>query len=752
MMKKNGSDRKMKGVHEGGKVVKITDLLDENGESTPFMSILMNGVEMEDLEDERSRDDEKNEVKNMLADKIDEKEWMNYDDDGDVGMNKEKVSIEDLLKNSIYSERKDLLEKLKVNGRYRVDFGVDERMNRELERGEQYFEVKDDLNQWNDVVNRMRERECLKFPLRDQVDRRGFIPRTKSIVSKFEPKYELEKTVEYILKKSGQIENSLNRVEDERVESMSKEELREYCRRMSRLRALTFYQNRENRRIRKIKSKKWHRIHRRSMKKNSLTLEELRELDMESYKEVMERMDRERIKERMRIKHKNMNTWARHALRSKNPNLKSAVEEHLKLGKELMRKIDRRDSDSDSDSDLDSDFENDIGVDKMELGDGDIVDINGQVVENLKGEDEISNVGMVQDNISRLPFMKKAAMRLQKTTRMLDDQMENENLIYQKKLAAKNAIENDDDDGEDIHGFLDEIEKNIIDAKTVEDDHKDESQGRIKFGATEKQRIHRDILQFEREDYQMNDSIGNGTFCSETDGKLTVKNIDTTVNETKSKFDKSESIRVSENNPFMKTTRSSSQLHIECNEKKILLEEKNYGGNGESKVFDMENVGQRQLVRRAFASDCVMEEELLEEKRAILSKELSEVESKYAGLIMPGWGEWAGSGTSVSKRRRNNIMKMEKEKKEKLEELMARRIDANINNVIVNEMNVPFSKYQLDVTPTEYEGNPRVYDALLRHPIGKEWNTHMIHSKLTRPSITVQPGVSIQPLVSKTFI
>lgn len=100
----------------------------------------------------------------------------------------------------------------------------------------------------------------------------------------------------------------------------------------------------------------------------------------------------------------------------------------------------------------------------------------------------------------------------------------------------------------------------------------------------------------------------------------------------------------------------------------------------------------------------------------------------------------------MSKRQKAKLARKKRQKQKELEERKAKRKDAKLNNVIINEEeDKKFSKYQLSQLPYEF-GNKRQYERSLAQPLGPEWNTLSSHSKLTKPSIVVRPGLTIDPL------
>ena len=115
------------------------------------------------------------------------------------------------------------------------------------------------------------------------------------------------------------------------------------------MRSLLFFKEQKQKKIAKIKSKTYRKITRKAEEKKSLTLNELQTLDPDRAKEEKNKLDFERIKERMTLKHKNTGKWAKKML-GRNEEAGSethkALMEQLKKGEMLRSRIDGSDSDS----------------------------------------------------------------------------------------------------------------------------------------------------------------------------------------------------------------------------------------------------------------------------------------------------------------------------------------------------------------------------------------------------------------------
>ena len=124
-----------------------------------------------------------------------------------------------------------------------------------------------------------------------------------------------------------------------------------------------------------------------------------------------------------------------------------------------------------------------------------------------------------------------------------------------------------------------------------------------------------------------------------------------------------------------------------------------------------------------------------EEKRRVAIDEAD----KEQDVTLPGWGDWAGSGTENRKKRRvvkkiKGIVDQDK------------RRDKNLKNVIINErVNKKNLKYQSSAVPFPFESREQ-YERSLRMPLGQEWTSRTSHQKMIKPRILTKSSTVIDPL------
>uniref|UniRef100_A0A914ZX23 U3 small nucleolar RNA-associated protein 14 n=1 Tax=Parascaris univalens TaxID=6257 RepID=A0A914ZX23_PARUN len=216
-----------------------------------------------------------------------------------------------------------------------------------------YTEAKKDLAVWAPVVQENRLADQLVFTIEqnEAIDQSG-----TERLQNFKARTSLELEMANIL---GTSKNALpneklyTEAEMELLKAMSLEEAKAKCAQLQKVRALVSYREAKLRRQAKIKSKSYHRHLKRQKRKQLIKeFDELLLKDPEASKEKLAQIERQRILERATLKHRNgskrIQMLARHA--SKDANAKRALEEQIRLGRELTEKH-GMESDSDSDND-----------------------------------------------------------------------------------------------------------------------------------------------------------------------------------------------------------------------------------------------------------------------------------------------------------------------------------------------------------------------------------------------------------------
>ena len=135
----------------------------------------------------------------------------------------------------------------------------------------------------------------------------------------------------------------LSKIEQKCLEGLTVREAMERKRELAKIRALQTYQEQKFRRMKKIKSKKFRKIERKMKKKEELAeIEQLSKLDPEAAAEKLEALEKDRIKERASLKHRNASKYlhdvAKRAKLTKNKDFTNVVQEQLRKHRTLTTK------------------------------------------------------------------------------------------------------------------------------------------------------------------------------------------------------------------------------------------------------------------------------------------------------------------------------------------------------------------------------------------------------------------------------
>ncbi|CAF4251971.1 unnamed protein product [Rotaria sp. Silwood2] len=138
-------------------------------------------------------------------------------------------------------------------------------------------------------------------------------------------------------------------------------------------------------------------------------------------------------------------------------------------------------------------------------------------------------------------------------------------------------------------------------------------------------------------------------------------------------------------------------------------------------------------IQEAFADDDVLAE-FNKEKTEIIDRD----RPKPIDLSLPGWGEWAGSGVPVNKRKKRKFLIQPKP--------APPRRDVHLQHVIINEKaDQKISEHRVSDLPFPF-ADVEQFESLMQQPLGREWNPETAFRRLNQPKIRSRIGVRIEPL------
>ncbi|NXU14928.1 UT14A protein, partial [Pardalotus punctatus] len=160
---------------------------------------------------------------------------------------------------------------------------------------------------------------------------------------------------------------------------------------------------------------------------------------------------------------------------------------------------------------------------------------------------------------------------------------------------------------------------------------------------------------------------------------------------------------------------------MDCPSLPVVLEEEEGG------------IEQHGMITEAFAGDDVVADFRREKRKAEEAAKPQPV-----NLVLPGWGEWGGTGLKPSAR--------------KIKRFLIKpppappRKDQHLLHVIMSEKrNIHAAAHQVSELPFPFERHQQ-FEQSMRTPVGPTWNTQRAFQKLTAPRVVTRIGHIIQPI------
>ncbi|NWU45313.1 UT14A protein, partial [Hylia prasina] len=255
----------------------------------------------------------------------------------------EKLVLSELLqpihpKSTLSSVRKELA---RVKRKAAVELPLSKEEAKRVVREAAYVTTSKDVGKWQQVVLQNRHAEQLVFPLRQDITT---VTPLERITSAWKARTPLEQEIFGLLHKAQQpiTDPLLTPEERASLQAMSLEEAWRRRAELQKARAVQSYYEAKARRTKRIKSKKYHRVLKKSRRRQALKeFEQLHKSDPEAALARLEELEQLRMQERMSLKHQNKGKWARsRAIMAKyDLEARKAMQEQLARSKELMQKV-----------------------------------------------------------------------------------------------------------------------------------------------------------------------------------------------------------------------------------------------------------------------------------------------------------------------------------------------------------------------------------------------------------------------------
>ncbi|KAK7337453.1 hypothetical protein VNO77_18029 [Canavalia gladiata] len=667
-----------------------------------------------------------------------------------------RISIEDLLnplrENPGYGKLRKRMQQIEKNAKT-IHAPLSKPVQAKVERKAAYEISKKDVTKWQHIIQRNREAPTIFF---DEDINLGFST-VGAIASEFEPRTEFERKMAALVHDDKVTE--AHKKDGSRLLEMNKvsiEDEKDRRNQIAKMRSLLFRHEMKAKHIKKIKSKTFHRL----LKKDRLKAEASQiQMDPEAAKEYAMKQERLRAEERLTLKHKNQNRWAKRILQrglnSQDEGTRAAISEQLQRHAELTRKMhSMKDSSSSSDdtSDEDDGYENSGGSDQDRA-----YKLLGKAKEKtmkvLEEEDEVPKSGLLS-----LPFMRRGLEKRKEAA------VEEANLAFQEYEDSLKNLENscgsEDPKAASISGrrvfgtakaqISDNKVKsdNFYDGSDSENDLRTGKNGNMEKGGGDL--LHKDVnndlvLIQEDPDTHPEPFFKNFDEIIKNPGPKTTYDVSIFTSDTWTKAKN----RNEEDTNIKKSPKLTGPVRqdIKATEKDF-AEDSDQDSEGQMVDGILSSVSkesyelpsQEELVRQAFAGDDV-EDDFEKDKQEILNEENPEPEKP---LLLPGWGQW----THIQQKKGlpSWVLKKHDDAKKKREEALKKRKDAQLKNVIISEkIDKKAEKLHTKALPFPFTSK-EVFEQSMRVPIGPEFNPATAIGPLNRPEVVKKPGVIIKPI------
>jgi U3 small nucleolar RNA-associated protein 14 len=462
----------------------------------------------------------------------------------------------------------------------------------------------------------------------------------------------------------------------------------------------------------------------------------MQELDSDCAEEERMKMEKDRILERMTLRHKATGKWAKSMTHRSDEDGREALNEHFQRHEKLKKKI-QGFSDSEDEQ---------IAEDEAEYKGDD--DANAEASFHLnKMEQEFTNESAPTDQFSGkglfgMKFMQRALdQKKAEAMRMMEDlrkEIENEGVLSDDNEKGAGSIVLNNPGRRAFGTKLNTESKDDSDAEKGE-------KAALSFLMDENKRA---------SDTRMTDNIEVTMPSNSKNPEGPKKSTNGTENSVSNPWlDANSSVKHTAEEPKVlpSVTKGEKEQDPQSISTVSAFEpealggdlEWNEGNDDEEDIPDPSNskkikFSQKELIARAFAGDDLIEEEFSAEKQAQVEEDMDKEED----LTLPGWGSWAGSSLK-SKPRKKIIKKVPGIAQEK-------RQDSKLSKVIINEKESKrLSKYKVTSIPYPYQTREQ-YEKAIRVPLGKEWNSRNSFQSMSKPRAITRAGQIIHPITTKS--
>ncbi|NXA45939.1 UT14A protein, partial [Nothocercus julius] len=657
----------------------------------------------------------------------------------------EKLVLSELLQpikpKSALSSVKNELTRVKQKKAVELPLGKEEAER--VVREAAYVKSSKDVSKWQQVVLQNRRAEQLVFPLKQEI---AAVAPLEQVVSGWKARTPLEQEIFGLLHKTHQpiTDPLLTPQERASLQAMSLEEARQRRAELQKARVLQSYYEAKARREKKIKSKKYHRVLKKSKKRKALKeFELLQKSDPEAALAKLEELEQLRMEERMSLKHQNKGKWARsRAIMAKyDLEARKAMQEQLAKNKELMQKV-RLELPEEEPGDATAEDPLPVSVSTMPVDAGganpwmlgkpsspdkepEVQEALGDIAEPAAAE---SKEGMSEEEVSEeeallQDFDQKRHMRRQPAA---SPEPCGGSLVPRSECGLPCAVGLSKagscaDQTEEVSELPGDISIDPVcteEQTTLGTEQPSQAQEEVLL-LEQPSRVQtmEDIEALALEERVEEQEIPMAAGMEKRVRQQEEDRAETGQTKKPRKARKKEIIN-------LQAVLSGKPQEAQCPSLPMAVEEEEGG------------IDQRGVITEAFAGDDVVADFRREKRKAEQAGKPQPV-----NLVLPGWGEWGGTGLKPSKRKMKRFL---------LKPPPAPpRKDQHLPHVIISEQrNIHAAAHQVSELPFPFEKHQQ-FERSIRTPVGPTWNTQRAFQKLTAPHVVTRAGHIIQPIAAE---
>ncbi|NXE98987.1 UT14C protein, partial [Menura novaehollandiae] len=660
----------------------------------------------------------------------------------------EKLVLSELLqpihpKSTLGSVRKDLA---RVKRKAAVELPLSKEEAKRVVREATYVTTSKDVGKWQQVVLQNRRAEQLVFPLQQDI---ATVTPLERVTSAWKARTPLEQEIFGLLHKTQQpvTDPLLTPEEMASLQAMSLEEARRRRAELQKARAVQSYYEAKARRAKRIKSKKYHRVLKKSRRRQALKeFEQLHKSDPAAALARLEELEQLRMQERMSLKHQNKGKWARsRAIMAKyDLEARKAMQEQLARNKELMQKV-RVEPPEEEPCEVPEEDTTALSVPtgasranpwmlgkpsgptlepEAQEGPGDGTVPSAVEIEEEEEEELSEEEALLQD------FEQKRQERA--------GSREEHSKEHSEELKALSWVGWDDHFSPQCIG-ADETEASAREPGDSPDPPvcaKEPGDSPIppvcakelmSVGLQPPPQAQEQLLLSEqlRRVQTMEDveSLAKEEPVEEQEksaaprpGKRAKQQEEGRAGDRHAKKTPAKRKMIS-----LEAVLEGKSQEMDCPSLPLVLEEEEGG------------IEQREMITEAFAGDDVVTDFRREKRKAEEAAKPQPV-----NLVLPGWGEWGGTGLKPSARKVKRFLIKPPP--------APPRKDQHLPHVIMSEKrNIHAAAHQVSELPFPFERHQQ-FEQSMRTPVGPTWNTQRAFQKLTAPRVITRAGHIIQPI------